>query len=309
MQQIERTVLEMVNHVLSRHPELAPNVEALAARAQGRSAQDWHSFQEWLTFKGMNTQEVFSKIYEEGHWGRSADPHDRFYSGTGSRDAAVVTPYVQAVTAFLERLGHRPDVVDLGCGDFRVGAQIRPACARYTACDIVPALIAHHRQAHAHLDVDFRVLDLSADELPPAEVVFVRQVFQHLSNAQISAALRELVDTLGPVVVEEARDPEACEAIWKLRREFSYSLRATGLIKLNEDIVVPRGRLEDLFTFAARLQRKHRVPVACFGHAGDGNIHVNVMVDQKDPDAGRRRGTRSAGGAPCSGRWCRPRHR
>lgn len=203
MQQIKRTVLEMVNHVLSRHPELAPNVEALAARAQGRSAQDWHSFQEWLTFKGMNTQEVFSKIYEEGHWGRSADPHDRFYSGTGSRDAAVVTPYVQAVTAFLERLGHRPDVVDLGCGDFRVGAQIRPACARYTACDIVPALIAHHRQAHAHLDVDFRVLDLSADELPPAEVVFVRQVFQHLSNAQIAAALHKIQQTYRYLVLTE----------------------------------------------------------------------------------------------------------
>jgi glycolate oxidase len=66
---------------------------------------------------------------------------------------------------------------------------------------------------------------------------------------------------------------------------FSYSLRDTGLTKLNQDIVVPRGRLEDLFAFAARLQKKHKFPIACFGHAGDGNIHVNVMIDLNEKDA------------------------
>jgi glycolate oxidase len=51
---------------------------------------------------------------------------------------------------------------------------------------------------------------------------------------------------------------------------------------------VPRSRLEDLFKFAARLQKKHQLPIACFGHAGDGNIHSNVMVDYTKPDAKRR---------------------
>ncbi len=69
-----------------------------------------------------------------------------------------------------------------------------------------------------------------------------------------------------------------CEKIWQLRRNFSYSLKATGLIKLNEDVVVPRSRLVDLVDFAAELQRRHGYPVACFGHAGDGNIHVNIMA-------------------------------
>src|SRR5205823_11762046 len=82
-----------------------------------------------------------------------------------------------------------------------------------------------------------------------------------------------------PAFVQRAEGAEQCEAIWQLRREFSYALRDTGLTKLNEDIAVPRSRLEDLFKFAARLQQRHGMPVACFGHAGDGNIHVNVMVD------------------------------
>lgn len=102
------------------------------------------------------------------------------------------------------------------------------------------------------------------------------------------AALRRLVETLGPVSVEEARDPEACEAIWRLRREFSYSLRATGLIKLNEDIVVPRSKLVDLVRFARELERETGIPIACFGHAGDGNIHTNLMVKDYETDAAER---------------------
>ena len=51
---------------------------------------------------------------------------------------------------------------------------------------------------------------------------------------------------------------------------------------------MPRGRLEDLFRFTAWLQKKHSLPIACFGHAGDGNIHVNIMVDFSEPQANRR---------------------
>ncbi|HVV02561.1 MAG TPA: FAD-linked oxidase C-terminal domain-containing protein [Verrucomicrobiae bacterium] len=79
-----------------------------------------------------------------------------------------------------------------------------------------------------------------------------------------------------------------CEKVWNVRKEFSYSLRDTGLTKLNQDVVVPRGRLEDLFAFASGLQKKYELPIACFGHAGDGNIHVNVMVDYDEPQAPRR---------------------
>jgi len=91
-----------------------------------------------------------------------------------------------------------------------------------------------------------------------------------------------------PLFIETGLGDKECEKVWKIRREFSYALRDTGLTKLNEDIVVPRGRLEDLFAFAARLQKKHGFAVACFGHAGDGNIHTNVMVDFTQPGAKKR---------------------
>jgi glycolate oxidase subunit GlcD len=102
------------------------------------------------------------------------------------------------------------------------------------------------------------------------------------------AAVEKIVRKQKPLFVERGFGNEQCEAVWQIRREFSYALRDTGLTKLNEDIVVPRGKLEDLFKFAATLQKKHGLQLACFGHAGDGNIHTNVMVDYTQPGAKER---------------------
>ena len=100
--------------------------------------------------------------------------------------------------------------------------------------------------------------------------------------------VEKIVRTQKPLFVERGLGNVECEAIWQIRREFSYALRDTGLTKLNEDIVVPRGKLEELFDFAASLQIKHRLQLACFGHAGDGNIHTNVMVNYHDTSAKTR---------------------
>jgi glycolate oxidase subunit GlcD len=101
-------------------------------------------------------------------------------------------------------------------------------------------------------------------------------------------AVERVIRKHNPLFIERGLGDAECEKIWQIRREFSTALRASGLTKLNEDIVVPRGKLEDLFRFAARLQKKIKLPVACFGHAGDGNIHVNIMLDTKDPVAVKR---------------------
>lgn len=96
-----------------------------------------------------------------------------------------------------------------------------------------------------------------------------------LSEAQ---ELHRLLLSAGATEAEMATTEEDCEKLWDLRRAFSASLKATGLRKLNEDIAVPRGKLVDLIRFAEGLQKKSGFPIACFGHAGDGNIHVNIMV-------------------------------
>ena len=99
-----------------------------------------------------------------------------------------------------------------------------------------------------------------------------------------SAAIQELLLKRKSNALELAIGEADCEKLWALRRQFSNSLRATGLTKLNQDVVVPRSRLVDLMEFAESLQAKHGFPIACFGHAGDGNIHVNIMADRYNRD-------------------------
>ena len=99
--------------------------------------------------------------------------------------------------------------------------------------------------------------------------------------------LRPLLESLGASSIDCAPDEASCERIWQLRREFSYSLRDTGLTKLNEDIVVPRSKLVALVIFSQKLQHDTGIPIACFGHAGDGNIHTNLMVANYDDPSTR----------------------
>lgn len=101
--------------------------------------------------------------------------------------------------------------------------------------------------------------------------------------------LASLLTKLDALHLECAVGDEACERLWQLRRRFSESLKATGLTKLNEDLVVPRGRLVELAELAARLRAKHGFPIACFGHAGDGNIHTNIMAANYHTDPGVKR--------------------
>jgi glycolate oxidase len=126
---------------------------------------------------------------------------------------------------------------------------------------------------------------LGPDALPPGDAHLMVEI-DGRPNAVIAelAELEKLLQGLGPVSLVRAPDEGSCERLWQVRREFSYALRDTGLTKLNEDIVVPRSKLVELVAFARRLQQETSIPIACFGHAGDGNIHTNLMIgDPRDP--------------------------
>ena len=103
------------------------------------------------------------------------------------------------------------------------------------------------------------------------------------------AQLKRMLGHLKILSLEAAVSEEACERLWAIRRAFSYSLRATGLRKLNQDVVVPRGRLVELAKFSEELRAETGFHIASFGHAGDGNIHVNLMVPPLDDEASQAR--------------------
>src|SRR5436853_4701221 len=131
--------------------------------------------------------------------------------------------------------------------------------------------------------------DLGKALVPPGNAhLLVDLDGQDESVRSEAEAIRQLLADKKPNALEIATGEEDCERLWALRRQFSNSLRATGLTKLNQDVVVPRGRVVDLVEFAERLHAKSGFPIACFGHAGDGNININIMADRYNRDAAVR---------------------
>ncbi|MBL0686659.1 MAG: FAD-binding protein [Sulfurospirillum sp.] len=81
-----------------------------------------------------------------------------------------------------------------------------------------------------------------------------------------------------------AKDKKEEDSLWFARKNASQSITIYGSKKLNEDITVPRNRLPELLKQIDIISKKYSVKIPCFGHAGDGNVHTNVMIDGSDEE-------------------------
>ena len=86
----------------------------------------------------------------------------------------------------------------------------------------------------------------------------------------------------GCLEAEPAADEAARERLWAARKALSPALRSLAPGKINEDVVVPVSRIPALVAGVQSLAREHALPIVCFGHAGNGNLHVNLMYDPAD---------------------------
>lgn len=102
--------------------------------------------------------------------------------------------------------------------------------------------------------------------------------------AEEVARVEEACRAAGAQEILRAASDVECEELWRVRRALSPALKVISPIKFNHDVVVPRGRVPELFDLVAHLKAQYRLRIPCFGHAGDGNIHVNIMVDPADAD-------------------------
>ncbi len=151
---------------------------------------------------GRSPEKVFRDVYRRNQWGGQAG---EFFSGTGS-EASQAAGYAEAVRDFVRE--HRiTSIVDLGCGDYRVGALLRTSGVTYTGVDVVPELIEHNRALYANADTDFVCRNLLEDSLPPGELCLVRQVLQHLSNQEIATTLGRLAQYQYVLVTEHYPAP------------------------------------------------------------------------------------------------------
>ncbi|WP_196894140.1 class I SAM-dependent methyltransferase [Aureivirga marina] len=139
--------------------------------------------------KPWPTKDAMTQIYEKNLWGGN---DSEFYSGQGSHQPEIVNPYVKVVSAFLNSFETPLTVCDLGCGDFNVGNQLVKFAKKYIAVDIVPDLIARNQKMFIAENLEFHCLDIAKDDLPSADCVILRQVLQHLSNAEVQYILKKL---------------------------------------------------------------------------------------------------------------------
>jgi glycolate oxidase len=102
--------------------------------------------------------------------------------------------------------------------------------------------------------------------------------------AEESTLVEQACAEAGAIEVLRARDEDERQELWRVRRELSLSLKMVASLKFNHDVVVPKGRIPELFALVARIKKEYRLRIPCFGHAGDGNIHVNLMVDADDAE-------------------------
>lgn len=90
------------------------------------------------------------------------------------------------------------------------------------------------------------------------------------------------------ISVVEAKNEEEKKKIWKARKALSQSLYKLKPTKINEDIVVPRSRIAEMVQGLSDLSKKYQLIIVSFGHAGEGNLHVNIMTDEKKKEEWER---------------------
>ena len=163
-------------------------------------AEAYDNIQILLDKGDVNTQKIFQTIYKARLWGKGTD---LYFSGNGSHDEKVVSTYTTAIGKWCAGFDGKLDAVDLGCGDFAVGSKIRHLFDGYIGCDVVPEVIFYNSNKFQSPGLQFLCLDISKDNLPKGDVVFIRQVFQHLSNKLILATLPKLVERYSHLILTE----------------------------------------------------------------------------------------------------------
>ncbi|MBE9515659.1 MAG: FAD-binding protein [Proteobacteria bacterium] len=86
----------------------------------------------------------------------------------------------------------------------------------------------------------------------------------------------------GLIEHRQARNQDEAASLWSMRKALSPSLRKIAPNKINEDVVVPVSRIPELIDGLTRISERYAIPIVNFGHAGNGNIHVNLLFDSQD---------------------------
>ena len=101
-------------------------------------------------------------------------------------------------------------------------------------------------------------------------------------------AIARICQETGASSVEVAKDEAERAELWRARRSVSPSLARRAPNKLGEDISVPRSKIPEAVRRIKEISKRLELPIVVFGHAGDGNLHPNILFDRRDPEQWER---------------------
>ncbi|MGN6224476.1 FAD-binding oxidoreductase [Pseudoxanthomonas sp.] len=158
--------------------------------------------------------------------------------------------------------------------------QAAAAVSRVMAQPVAPAMLEFMDRACIRLAREVGGADIpDAGALLMIEVDGEHETLPHALEAVAAAAAGE-----GLIALDEAPDEAARERLWSARKSLSPALRTIAAGKINEDVVVPVSRIPDLVGGVEKMAAGFDLPIVVFGHAGNGNLHVNILYDPQDAD-------------------------
>lgn len=157
-------------------------------------------------------------------------------------------------------------------------AQAAAAVSRVMAQPVAPAMLEFMDRACIRLAREVGGADIpDAGALLMIEVDGEHETLPHALEAVAAAAAGD-----GLIALDEAPDEIARERLWAARKSLSPALRTIAAGKINEDVVVPVSRIPDLVGGVESMAAEFDLPIVAFGHAGNGNLHVNILYDPQD---------------------------
>jgi glycolate oxidase len=184
------------------------------------------------------------------------------------------------ITHLILRLLPKPETAETVVAYFKDLTDVAKTVAALTAAKVVPATLEFMDQAsiacveqylHMGLDVTAGGLLLIETDGPAA---------QAKAEAEI---VTNFCERNGAISVRRAENQAEAGVMWRARRVLASATYRVASGKMNEDIVVPRSRIPEMIERTAQVSSKFGLKIINFGHAGDGNIHVSVMYETKNP--------------------------
>lgn len=146
---------------------------------------------------------------------------------------------------------------------------------------VMPRCVEYLDEACLHLIQDH----LRFDPAKNIKALLIIELDGALDTVEKDAErIREFCFSSEALDVMTAKTPEEAQTLWEARKALSPILYKLAPHKINEDIVVPINKIPDMVEVTQRIQRTSGLTVVSFGHAGDGNIHCNIMYDKSDRD-------------------------